>query len=60
MTEIEGSQAREHLQRLLASESFHASELQRRLLVYLAEKSLTGQADYLKEYTIGVEALGKP
>jgi hypothetical protein len=29
-------------------------------LQYLAEKSLAGEADRLKEYTIGIEAFGKP
>ena len=54
------SEAREQTQRIIESEFFRSSELQRRLLKYLAEKSLSGGADQLKEYTIGVEALGKP
>ena len=57
---IAESEAREQIQRVLESELFRASELQRRLLRYLAEKSLSGEADQLKEYTIGVEGLGKP
>lgn len=60
MKGIEESEARAHIERLLDSEGFHASPLQRRLLLYLTEKSLSGQADSLKEYIIGVEALGKP
>src|SRR5208282_2993282 len=57
---IAESEAREQIQRVLESELFRASELQGRLLRYLAEKSLSGEADQLKEYTIGVEGLGKP
>lgn len=39
---------------------FETSETHRRLLTYLSEKSLAGEADHLKEYTIGLEAFGKP
>ena len=46
--------------RLLESEVLRSSESQRRLLRYLAEKSIEGTADQLKEYTVGVEGLGKP
>ena len=60
MNEIGRDEARAQVQRLIASESFHASELQRRLLEYLSEKSLSNDADQLKEYIVGVEALGKP
>jgi hypothetical protein len=47
------------IQRLLSGEAFRNAELQRRLLGYIASKSLAGEADALKEYTIGVEVLGK-
>src|SRR6202041_1276054 len=40
--------------------TFETSEVHRKLLQYLAEKSLNGEADRLKEYTIGLEAFGKP
>jgi hypothetical protein len=46
--------------RLLQSKTFETSEVHRRLLQYLAEKSISGEADRLKEYTIGLEAFGKP
>jgi len=36
------------------------SEVQRRLFSYLADKSLSGEADGLKEYTLGLDAFGKP
>ena len=53
-------QVLEQIQRLIDSELFRSSELQRRLLKYLAEKSLAGEADQLKEYTVGTEGIGKP
>jgi hypothetical protein len=46
--------------RLIQSKTFATSEVHRRLLQYLAEKSISGEADRLKEYTIGLEAFGKP
>ncbi len=51
---------REQIQRILESELFRPSETQRRLFKYLAEKSLAGEADDLKEYSVGVDALGRP
>jgi hypothetical protein len=50
----------EQIQRLLQSRTLRASATQRELLVYLAEKSLAGQAHDLKEYSVGVDALAKP
>ena len=50
----------ECLERILRSSAFAASETHRRLLDYLARKSLSGEADQLKEYTIGIEVYGKP
>ena len=52
--------ARTQIERLVQSRIFRASEVLRHLLSYLAEKSLAGEADNLKEYTIGLDALGKP
>ena len=46
--------------RLIRSKAFETSEVHRKLLQYLAEKTVTGEADRLKEYTIGLEAFGKP
>src|SRR5215472_6485353 len=48
------------IERILQSEVFRNSEGLRRLLRFLAEKTAAGQADQLKEYTIGVDGLGKP
>src|SRR5436190_2063949 len=48
------------LARILASEYFRASESLRRLLRYTVESTLAGKGNALKEYTIAVEALGRP
>jgi len=48
------------IDRILQNKSLRLSEVQRRLLIYLTEKSLAGEADDLKEYTVGIDALGKP
>ena len=46
--------------RLAHSDVFWNSEMQQRLLSYLAEKPISGDADQLKEYTAGLDAFGKP
>ncbi len=51
---------RSQVQRVLHSKTFETSEVHRLLLQYLAEKTLSGESDRLKEYTVGLEALGKP
>src|SRR5499427_1986567 len=48
------------IQRLVASKTFKTSEVHRNLLTYLAEKSLSGDAQNLKEYTVGLDVFGKP
>src|SRR5215471_6417172 len=60
MVEIGVDAAREQLDRLLQSKTFQTSEVHRRLLQYLADRTLSGDADRLKEYTVGLEAFGKP
>jgi serine/threonine-protein kinase len=50
---------REQLELILASPGFRASESLRRLLRYTVEAALAGRGDSLKEYTLGVEALGR-
>lgn len=50
----------EALERVLRSESFRNAPSSRRLLAYLAERAASGDADQLKEYTVGVDAFGKP
>ena len=49
--------ALEQLERVLASETFRSAGRSSRLLRFLVEHALNGQADRLKEYTIGAEAL---
>jgi len=58
VVELEAHQLQ--VQRILHSKVFRTSEVQRNLLSYLAEKSLAGTADSLKEYTVGLDVLGKP
>ena len=53
-------EARKEIRHLLDSRVFESSETHRRLLEYLATKSLSEEADHLKEYTIGIEAFAKP
>jgi hypothetical protein len=48
------------LERILHSDTFRNSDVLRRLLRFLADKSISGEADRLKEYIIGIDALGKP
>src|SRR6266542_864809 len=57
---VDVESVRAQIERLVQSKSFETSEVHRRLLQYLAEKSLTGEAERLKEYTIGLEAFSKP
>lgn len=51
---------REQIDRLIQSKTFQTSEVHKRLLQYLADRALAGEADRLKEYTVGLEAFGKP
>jgi hypothetical protein len=51
---------RAQVERILHSETFRNSEALRRLMKFLCEKSLAGEADQLKEYSVGIDALGKP
>src|SRR5580698_9535861 len=52
--------ARKQVDRILASNTLHASDVLRRLLRFLADKTFSGEADDLKEYSVGLDALGKP
>src|SRR5258708_28003855 len=52
--------AREQVDRILSSDTLHASDALRRLLRFLADKTFAGTADDLKEYSVGLDALGKP
>jgi hypothetical protein len=52
--------ARAELQGVLSSACFQRSPRLSALLSYLCAKALAGEAEQLKEYTIGVEVLGRP
>ncbi len=52
--------AREQIDRILSSDTLRASEVLRWLLRFLADKTFSGEADHLKEYSVGLDALGKP
>jgi hypothetical protein len=48
------------VERIAHSETLRSSESLRRLLRFLGEKSASGEADDLKEYTVGVDGMGRP
>jgi hypothetical protein len=58
VVELEANQTQ--VQRIIQSKAFRTSEVHRNLLQYLAEKSLSGSADALKEYTVGLDVFAKP
>ena len=47
------------LERILASRTFQGAGRSGALLRFLVERTSAGQADQLKEYTVGAEALGR-
>jgi hypothetical protein len=48
------------IERVLHSATFSRSDSSRQLLKFIVEKSLAGDLDSIKEYTIATEALGRP
>src|SRR5579863_5707565 len=58
VVELESNQTQ--VQRIVQSKALRTSEVHRNLLQYLAEKSLSGSADSLKEYTVGLDVFSKP
>jgi len=52
--------AKVQIHRIVSSKAFKTSEVHRNLLNYLADKSLAGEAQNLKEYTVGLDVFGKP
>src|ERR1700739_436320 len=52
-------QCEEQVRKILQSATFRNATTLQQLLQFLATKSTTGSNDALKEYTIGVEALGR-
>ena len=53
-------ECRHQVQRVLQSAGFHSASMLQQLLRYLAQKAFDPNAETLKEYTIGVEALSRP
>ena len=52
-------QCEEQVRRILRSGTFRNASTLQQLLTFLAAKSIAGAGETLKEYTIGVEALGR-
>ena len=48
------------MEKILSSQAFASAERSRRLLRFIVESTIDGHADRLKEYELGVEALGRP
>jgi hypothetical protein len=48
------------LQSVLQSNTFERSDLLKKFLRYVCEMEIAGRGDELSEYTIGIEALGRP
>jgi hypothetical protein len=57
---LDESQVRRQVERLLSSKALQGSEVHRRLLSFRADKTLAGEGDRLKEYTVALDGLGKP
>ena len=55
-----GIERQSQVQKILESETFQNKESLRRLLFYLWERTQSGTAEAVKEYTIGLDVLGKP
>ena len=53
-------EARRQIDTICSSQAFRNRDSFRRLLTYLADRTLDGSADTLKEYTLGLELFGKP
>jgi hypothetical protein len=50
---------RGHLRQILASPTFRATEAQRAFLQFVVEKTLAGQTDEIKGYTVANQVLGR-
>jgi hypothetical protein len=55
----EESALQSQVDRILHSDELRTSEVLRRLLKFLADKSVSGEADQLKEYVVAIDGLGK-
>jgi hypothetical protein len=52
-------QLQEQVDRIVHSEQFRGSEVLRRLLTFLMDRAVAGEADNLKEYVVAIDGLGK-
>ncbi len=57
---VEDKILQSQVDRILHSDELRSSEVLRRLLKFLADKSVSGEADQLKEYVVAIDGLGKP
>jgi serine/threonine-protein kinase len=56
---IDREEVLEHLEKVLSSAVFRRADRSSALLRFIVQKTLDGQADRLKEYTLGAEALDR-
>lgn len=49
----------QQVDRIVHSEQFRSSEVLRRLLTFLTDRAIAGEADNLKEYVVAIDGLGK-
>ena len=59
-TPLSAERIREELNRVLGSHEFRSSKRSQDFLRYVVEHALAGDADVLKERTIGIEVFGRP
>jgi len=59
MTRVDES-TKAQIDRIVGSKTFRSADGLRRLLSFLADKTLCGEGDQLKEYSIGIDLFGKP
>jgi hypothetical protein len=58
-TTVASSVVFEHLEKVLSSEVFRTAGRSSKLLRFLVEETVAGNADRLKDYTLGAVALGR-
>ena len=58
-SEVPLSEARAELERILSDPRFHATERQRAILRYLAERRFAGCEEGVKAYSIALDVLGR-
>jgi hypothetical protein len=58
--EMDPERVRSHVDKILGSADFAAAPQLAAFLRYIVEKTLSGEQDFIKAYTIATEALGRP